>query len=141
MKETIQTKSVIKFIALRKHMKHTSPKMIFKSTSIQHTLRYFLTKKYYNWPADFCESFKAYSTLFQIPSRNYFILSSLKPPNVPLFFNSTMIFPNYSSYIPPWDVLISSNMVKIVTWGGITVKVGILSVLFQVNVSVQIFIK
>ena len=46
-----------------------------------------------------------------------------------------------SSAIPSWDVLIASNVVNIVTWGGIPVKVGVLYVLFQVNFDVQILIK
>ena len=52
-----------------------------------------------------------------------------------------MIFSDTSSDIPSLDVLIASNMVKIVTWGGIPVKVVVLSFLFQGDFAVEIFIK
>ena len=51
-------------------------------------------------------------------SSNNCIFSSLKPPNVPLLLNSAKIFLDNSSAIASWYILISSNMVKIVTWGG-----------------------
>ena len=52
-----------------------------------------------------------------------------------------MILTDNSSTVPYLDILIASKIVKIDTWGGITAKVGILSDLFQGNVSVEILIK
>ena len=52
-----------------------------------------------------------------------------------------MILPDTSPTMPSYDILTDSNMVKIVIWGGIPVKLGILSILFQGKFSVEIFIK
>ena len=127
MKETIQKKSMRKFIGLKKYMKLTSPKMIFKSSSIQHTLYPFLNQNTLRIDLPlFVNPSKhtlPYSTFQQI---NNCLLSSLKPPNFHLFLNYAITLTNTSSTIPSLDFLIDSNMVNIVRLGEDTSENGCL---------------
>ena len=115
----IQTKAVRKSIGIRKHMKPTPPQKLYLKVLPFNTLCIpFESEQSWIYLLHFVNRSKhtlPYSTLLQI---NNCLLSSSKPPNVPLLLNSAMILTNTSSTIPSLDVLIASNMVNIVRWVG-----------------------
>ena len=109
-----------KQIGLRNHMKHTCPKnciynslhsthfaLLLNQSTLLFDLPILVNPSNNNLP---------YYTLFQAKTASF---PHWNHQNIPLLLNSATIFPDTSSDIPSWDVLIASSMVKIVTQGGV----------------------